>query len=144
VSYRKTQLHEISEVWQNSFVETAVNDALRARFGSLWLHPASAVTMHPDLTLRRAIVERYALGRLFGYSRLATSSHWRRLALVCLAPALPLLFLARTIRAACRSRRSARAYVRSVGPLMLMILARSWGEWLAYVTGRPPGRLSTQ
>jgi hypothetical protein len=143
VSYSRKRLDEIREVWQDSFVETAVNNALRARFGNLWLHPASAVTMRRHLTLRRAIVERYALGRLFGYSRLASSSPGRRIALVCLAPALPLLFLARTMKAASRSRRSASAYVRSFGPLMLMILARSWGEWLAYMTGRPPGTLST-
>jgi hypothetical protein len=28
-------------------------------------------------------------------------------------------------------------FVRAFVPLSLMILARSWGEWPAYLTGRP-------
>jgi hypothetical protein len=138
VSYRRRQLEQIREVWQEAFVETAVNGALRARFGALWMHPASGVTMHRHLTLRQAVVERYAFGRLFGYSRLAASGRGRRLALACLAPAIPLLLLARTAGKASRSRRLGVAFLRSLVPLSLMILARFWGEWLAYLSGRPP------
>jgi hypothetical protein len=137
-SYLRSRLETIREVWNESFVEATVNDALSARYGNLWLHSASEVTMHRHLALRAAVVERYRLGRLFGFSRLAGCSAKRRLALALFSPALPVLLLTRMAGAASRSRPNARAFVRSFVPLTLMVLGRSFGEWLAYVTGLPP------
>jgi hypothetical protein len=140
VSYQRSRLEVIRDLWDDSFVESAVNAALEARFGSLWMEPASEVTMHRHLTLHEAIAERYAFGRLFGSSRLHTSGRGRRLALALFGPALPLLLLARMVRTALRSRANAAALTRAFVPLTMMILGRSWGEWLAYLTGRPPRR----
>ncbi|MEQ1899042.1 MAG: glycosyltransferase [Vicinamibacterales bacterium] len=140
VSYRRSRLDTIRELWQETFVETTINDALAARFGRLWLHPGPEVTLHRHLPLRDAIVERYTLGRLFGYSRLATSTPRQRFFYAAFAPALPLVLLGRMLGTALRSRRHAAAFVRSFIPLTLMVLGRSWGEWLAYVTGAPPRR----
>ncbi len=136
VAYKRNELEAIRGLWEETFVETAINDALRVRFGALWLAPDSEVTMYRRITLRDAIRERYAYGRLFGYSRLARFSPARRLVYAVLAPALPLLLLGRMASAAFGSRRNRRAFVRSLAPLTLMVLARCWGEWLAYVTGR--------
>jgi hypothetical protein len=141
VVYKRSELEAIRPVWDDSFVETAVNEALRARFGTLWIHPGSEVTIYRHVTLRTAVTERYAFGRLFGWSRIATWSSGRRLLYALFAPALPLLLLGRMVTVALRSRRLAGALVRSLLPLTLIVLARSWGEWLAYLTGRLPRSL---
>ena len=138
VSYDRGRLDAIHDVWQNTFVETAVNDALAVRFGRLWLDETSEVTVHRRLTLREALYERYLFGRLFGYSRLAGISGRRRLLYAAFAPALPLLLLQRLTSAARRSHRHTEALQRSWLPLTLMVLSRSLGEWLGYITGRPP------
>ena len=138
VSYARSRLEAVRDLWTDTFVEAAVNRALAARFGALWMHVASEVTMHRHLTLREALRERCALGRVFGWSRIATSGPRRRLFYATFAPALPLLLLGRLTAAAMRSRRHRAALVRSLIPLTVLVVGRSWGEWLAYVTGRPP------
>jgi hypothetical protein len=138
ISYQRSALDAVPELWRETFVETVVHDALASRFGSLWLHPDAVVTMHRNLTLGNAIYERYAFGRLFGYSRLATASPGQRIFYALFAPALPVLLLGRMVRAATRSSTQAAACLRSFVPLALMLFGRSWGEWIAYVTRRPP------
>lgn len=144
VAYKLAELQAILSTWDKAFVETEVNAALCTRFGTLWLHPASEVTLDRHVTLRAAVKERYALGRLFGCSRVDRCSPGWRLVYVLFAPVLPLLLLGRMARVALRSRRHAGAFLRSLGPLTVIVLARSWGEWLAYLTGRPPARWSTR
>ena len=141
VAYKRHQLDTIRNLWEETFVETAINDALRARFGTLWLTPASEVTMYRQITLRDAIHERYVFGRLFGYSRVRRWSLARRLVYALGAPVLPFLLLGRMARVAFGSRRNGRAFMRSLAPLALMVLARCWGEWLAYLTGHYPRSL---
>ncbi len=137
VAYQRVRLEAVRTLWESTFVESLINKALCTRAASLWIEPASIVTMSRPIALRDAVHERYAYGRLFGYSRLATCSTGRRLFYALFAPALPLLMLGRMGRAALRSRRHAAMFVRSIFPLTAMVLARSWGEWLAYLTGRP-------
>jgi hypothetical protein len=139
--YRKADLAAVAGLWSTDFHETAIHDALRARFGPLWLEPRSEVTMARHVKLRDALYERYAFGRLFGCKRIRFISRGRRLYYAILAPALPALLLLRMARKALRSRRLARAFLRSLLPLMAMVLTWSWGEWLGYVTGRHPRSL---
>ena len=135
VAYKRSELATIRDLWEETFVETAINEALRARFGSLWLTPSSEVTMCRPVTLRTAVYERYAFGRLFGYSRIARCSFVRRLMYALFAPGLPFLMLGRMAGVALRSRQHTRAFLRSLAPLVIIVLARCWGEWLAYLTG---------
>jgi len=138
VSYDRGRLEAVRAIWQDTFVETAVNNALATRFGGLWLEAASEVTIQKKLTLREAVRERYILGWLFAYNRLASANLGQRLFYAAFTPALPLLLLARLTRAALHSRRHATALTRAWLPLALMVLGRSMGEWLGYVTARPP------
>ena len=69
VAYSKARLAAIADTWKVYFHETAINDALRERFGELWLEPLSRVTMSRHVTLGDALYERYAFGRL-GCTRL--------------------------------------------------------------------------
>ncbi len=138
VSYRRDRLDAIGDLWREIFHETAINDALRSRFGQLWLEPNAAVAMRRHVGFRDAVYERYAFGRLFGCTRLEFSPAWRRAYYVLLAPTLPVLLLTRM---ALRSLASARArvrFVRSFPHLVALVLAWSWGEWLGYLTRRRP------
>ena len=139
ISYRRRALEAVAASWGEGFVETSVHEALQARFGVLWMEPASQVTIDRRLTLREALLERYAYGRLFGSSRLAGCSTGKRVFLAAFAPGLPLLFLARMAAVALRSRGKAAAFGRSLGALILIVIARTFGEWLGYVTGSAAG-----
>jgi hypothetical protein len=141
VAYSRRALEAVRACWEREFVEAAVNGALRERFGSLWMAPASEVTLTRRLELSAAVRERYAFGRLFACSRLAACSTRQRVLYAVFAPGLPILLLGRMLRAAARSPRHSTALLRAWVPLVLMVMGRSWGEWLAYVTGRPPRSL---
>ncbi|MEQ1899041.1 MAG: glycosyltransferase [Vicinamibacterales bacterium] len=142
VAYDRAQLDAIRDVWSGSFEEPAVHNALRERFGVLWLTPDSEVAMRRSVSLYAALAERYAFGRIFGHTRIAHVSTARRCLYAVVAPALPVLLLGRMAMKAVRSSRLARNFVRGFLPLAAMVLCWSWGEWLGYVTGRPPHRLA--
>ncbi|MGH7476597.1 MAG: glycosyltransferase [Longimicrobiales bacterium] len=141
VAYRRELLQAVSPLWQRIFHETAINDALRQRFGSLWLEPAAEVRMRRNVRFADAVYERYAFGRLFGCTRLDFGSTADRLYYALLAPALPLLLLARMARRALPHPQARKRFLRALGPLAAMVLAWSWGEWLGYLTRRRPTNL---
>lgn len=141
VSYRRESLAAVRDLWQVHFHETAINDALRERFGSLWLEPKARVSMARHVALGDALYERYAFGRLFGCTRLGFCSSGRRLYYCVLAPLLPAVLLARMGRKALASGRLLRNFLRACVPLTLMVLCWSWGEWLGYLTRRHPRSL---
>jgi len=103
-SYKRAQLDEVRDAWTEIFHETAINDRLRDRFGSLWLCERSEVTMGRHVTLRDALFERYAFGRLFGCTRIGYVSRAKRLYYALLAPLLPLLLLGRMANKAQQGR----------------------------------------
>jgi hypothetical protein len=141
VSYRRQSLQAIAELWQVHFHETAINEALRERFGALWLEPKSRVSMMRHVSLADALYERYAFGRLFGCTRLDFCSAGRRWYYCALAPLLPLVLLARMAAKAASSTQLLGRFLRSIVPLALMVLCWSWGEWLGYLTRRHPKSL---
>jgi hypothetical protein len=133
VAYDRERLEQIRDLWAVRFEEPAVHDALRVRFGSLWLTPESEVTMRRSVLVRDALAERYAFGPHLTVSR--------RCLYALLAPALPVLLLGRMASKARKSPRLAGNFLRGFAPLVAMVLCWSWGEWLGYVTGRPPRTL---
>ena len=141
VAYDRAQLDTVRDLWSVSFEEPTVHDALRKRFGALWLTSDSEVTMRRSVSFGQALRERYAFGRIFGHTRIAQVSRTRRWAYAAFAAALPVLLLGRMTLKACSSRKLFLNYLRSFGPLVAFVFYWSWGEWLGYVTGRPPQRL---
>jgi hypothetical protein len=140
-AYRREQVEAVRDIWKTYFHETAINDALRQRFGALWLEPESEVTMGRHVKLSDAVYERYAFGRLFSCTRIGFVGAGRRLYYTVFSPALPVLILGRMAAKALRSRKLAAAFLRAIVPLKLMVFAWSWGEWLGYVTGKHPRSL---
>jgi hypothetical protein len=141
VSYRRDYLDEFRFLWAEFFHETAVNDALRKRFGPLWINPRAEVKMRRHVRFADALRERYAFGRLFGCTRLEFTGKGRGLLYAVFAPGLPVLLLGRMISAALRRRRNLLTFLKALPPLILMVLAWSWGEWLGYLTRCRPQSL---
>lgn len=141
VAYRRAYLDAIRPLWSSIFHETAINEALRERFGALWLVPEAEVRMRRNVRFGDAVYERYAFGRLFGCTRLEFAGPGRRLYYTLFAPALPLLLMGRMARKAFSAPQHAKAFVRALPPLTIMVLAWSWGEWLGYLTQRRPRSL---
>ncbi len=140
VAYRRDQLQAIESLWREIFHETAINDALRERFGELWLAADAEVSMRRNVRFGDAVYERYAFGRLFGCTRLQFAAD-RRLYYSLLAPALPVLLLGRIARKALRSRESTIRFARALPVLIVLVAAWSWGEWLGYLTRKRPRSL---
>ena len=141
VAYRRSFLAEIAPLWEHIFHETAINEALRDRFGALWLEPRAQVRMRRNVRFSDAVYERYAFGRLFGCTRLEFAGGGHRLYYVVLSPLLPVLLLGRMAGKAARSATGIRNFVRSAPFLVAMVAAWSWGEWLGYATRRRPRSL---
>ncbi|MEJ7812192.1 MAG: glycosyltransferase [Gemmatimonadaceae bacterium] len=141
-AYRRAQLDEIAPLWGTIFHETAVNDALRERFGLLWLTPDAEVRMRRTVRFADAVYERYAFGRLFGCTRLDFVDGRKRLMFSLLAPALPALLLGRMAGKALRRPAAIPIFLRALPALTAMVLAWSWGEWLGYLTRRRPASLN--
>ncbi len=143
VGYRRSALEAIAQTWSSTFFhETAVNDALRRRFGPLWLTPRARVTMDRRVTLGGALYERYAFGRLFGCTRLEFASAGMRAAYTLLAPLLPLLLMARMAARALPAARLRAPFLRALPVLGCLVVSWSLGEWLGYLTRRRPARLT--
>jgi hypothetical protein len=142
VAYRRSQIAQVAAAWGDQFLETAAHEALRRRFGPLWMVPEAEVRTKRSVRLADAIQERYGFGRLFAYTRIQFTGPARRMFYAALAPALPLLLMVRMARKALHSRACTLRYCRALPELTLLVLAWSWGEWLGYLTRRGPRSLA--
>lgn len=138
ISYKRAALLSVRELWSNSYRETTVNWALRARGEKLFLDPRLTVEQHrPPITIRAAYRERIEWGRMFAETRGAASGLRRRLVYAAGAPALPLLLGARVLGHMLRQQRTAGQIFKSL-PLAVFLLS-GWavGELQGYLAGLP-------
>ena len=143
VAYQMSHLQAVSDLWRDGFHETVTHGALSERFGPLWLCPRAEVQVKRDVTFGDAVYERYAFGRLFGATRIAHAGIGRRLYFAAVSPALPFLFMARMTGKALQDAGLQKQFLRALPAILTMVAAWSWGEWLGYVTGRRPARITT-
>ena len=125
VAYRREYLDKIADTWRGFFHETAVNEALRRRFGPLWLVPDSEVRTSRRVGLMDAIHERYAFGRLFGCTRTQFCGLGHRAYYAVFAPCLPLLLGARMLVTAAVRPRLWKSFGAAIPALAVLILAES-------------------
>ena len=143
VAYRRVDLVSLRNAWLNGFNETEMHGLLQERYGPLLFRPDAEVRVRRDVTFGDAVYERYAFGRLFGSTRVAQSPARRRMWFALVSPALPFLLMARMTAKARADKNLMRRFIASLPALLTMVLAWSWGEWLGYVTGRRPSRITT-
>jgi hypothetical protein len=143
VAYHRSHLEAVRDLWKDGFHESEVHDALRKRFGPLYLCPAAEVRVRRNVRFSDAVYERYAFGRLFGATRVAHTGRGRRLYYAAFSPALPALLLTRMTSTAAKSRTTRARFLKALPSIAAMVLAWSWGEWLGYATNRRPERITT-
>lgn len=144
VSYKMQALREIADVWQHEFHEPSVHGALENRGGKLLITPAIAVHQRRQLTLRHALWDRYAFGRLFGSTRATSVSFGKRLVYALLAPALPVLLVVRLSRHIMDKKRHRGEFFRALPAIILLASAWAWGEFIGYLTGTSEASLMPQ
>lgn len=142
VSYKRGVLEGVRELWHTEFHENVVNGALGRSGLTLWFDPGLMVYQRRPLDARRALRDRYAFGRLFGSTRVASSSLPVRLARAGAAVLMPPLLVARVARNLVQRRRHGAQLLRCLPWLMLLSAAWMWGEAVGYLTGVPDGSLT--
>ncbi len=143
VAYHRSHLDQIRALWSEGFHETEIHNALRQRFGPLYLCPTAEVRVRRNVRFGDAVYERYAFGRLFGATRVAHGSAARRAYYALFSPALPVLLMSRMTASAVRNPEARSSFVKALPALAAMVAAWSWGEFLGYVTQRRPRRITT-
>ncbi len=137
VSYKRTVLESVRELWHERYKEVTVNWALARRQVVLWQRPQVVVFQdRGKLSFRRLVSERFSWGRLFGSIRTREMPLWRRLVYVVLSPLIPVVLLARMTRKVLMTRRHVGAFVRALPALVALTAIWCAGEFLGYLTGR--------
>ncbi len=142
VGYRREDLDRLHVSWAPLFLETAVHDGLKEQVGPLHLSDKARLTMRRHVTLPSAIRERYVFGRLFGASRMKFTPALHKWKYRLAAPILPAMLMRRMGEKALFAPELRQHFLRSIGPLTLMIMAWSVGEWLGYWTETHPEDLT--
>lgn len=144
VTYKRAALEAIRETWLAEFHENQVHDALQTLGETLWLEPRIVVYQKRLFSLRQAIRDRYAFGRLFGSTRAASVSASRRVVYLASSLPLPALLVLRVAGHVFRKRRCEWAFIRSFPALLLICTVWAWGEFAGYLTGRPEASLAAR
>jgi predicted dehydrogenase len=144
VSYKRDALLKIRQLWATEFHENVVHAALTGSGQSLWLSPRIIVRQKRAMTLRDAVRDRYAFGRLFGSTRVEGMPAAGRLKLTLLCILLPAVLLMRIASHLARTRRYTTASLRALPALLLISTVWAWGELVGYVTARPDHTLSAR
>jgi len=141
VSYKRETLDQARSLWKDSFHETTFHDHLLQSGKTLWLAPDLIVYQHrQNLSLAKALKERYVWGRSFAGTRAQHCSSAQRLAFLALSPLLPFVLLSRKIRAILQKKRLIPEFMKAFPYLILLTLFWSVGEFAGYWTAKPAGR----
>ena len=144
VTYKRSALMAVRDSWATEFHENVVHAALAAKGQSLWLSPRILVRQKRQISLRDAVRDRYAFGRLFGSTRVEGANAAARLKLTLVAVLIPVLLLARVAAHIVRTRRYAGAFLRALPALLLISAVWAWGEFVGYLTARPDQSLTAR
>jgi hypothetical protein len=137
VTYKRSALEPIEDVWLHEFHENVVNGRLHERGEVLWFDPRIVVREHRPLTIVKAVRDRYAFGRLFASTRVENAPLAKRLVMAGASLIMPPVLAARAARNLL-SRRRHRAQIVRCAPALLFV-ASVWmlGEMVGYLTASP-------
>lgn len=133
-AYKREALEKIRHLWTDSFREIVVNGALISSGEGVALDPEIVVHHHrTDLRFSSALRERFIWGRSYAITRSAIISDGRRYLHAALAPALPILLLARMARTTRTRGRHFPAFIRAWPHLVPLLIFWSVGEMVGYI-----------
>jgi hypothetical protein len=136
VSYKRQPLMAIRDVWLDAYQETTAHSAFRTRGETLFLDDRPVVYQNrPQISIWKAISERYAWGCVFGKTRVRELTFARRAALSAGTMVLPLLILARVGQNMRRQKISIRRIVTTLVVSAPLSIAWSLGELFGYISG---------
>ncbi len=135
VSYKRTILDEIGEIYRNGFYETFVNEELKKRGHQLLLTPSAIVYHKKNYETRRAAEHSYHLARSFAAQRVADSDFLKRAFFAATSLILPVLLPARIILATLKKGRHLKELVGATPYLIFLMLIWSYGEFCGYLFG---------
>lgn len=137
IAYKKSVLQRILSVWQDSFHETTVNDALLAQGQKLALSPQVVIYQHrSNLRFGNALRERFVWGRSYAATRTQLSNKAKRLIYVVLSPILPFVLVSRMTLIVFKKGRHVAAFLKALPLIILLSFCWSWGELVGYLTAR--------
>ncbi|MGQ0734665.1 MAG: hypothetical protein ACT4QD_13550 [Acidobacteriota bacterium] len=135
VTYKRAALERVRPAWQESFREVVVNGELMSLGHTIALDPQIIVYQNRlDLSLGRALRERFVWGRSYAATRRASLTAPKRFAYAVLSPLLPAILLIRMARTSWE-RGSFGIFARVVHLTVLLLAAWSAGEGVGYVRG---------
>jgi glycosyltransferase involved in cell wall biosynthesis len=135
VSYKRSALEEIREVYKDGFFETFANEELRSRGHSLLMMPSAVVYHNKSYKLRDVIPHSYHLARSYAARRVASSTKSRRLLFIAGSLMLPFLLPARVVAAIATKRRNGVQLARAFPLLVVLLTIWSYGEFAGYIAG---------
>ncbi len=140
VSYKRSALESIRPIWQESFHEPAVNQALTSRGEKLALSPHILVYQHRNnLRLGGVLKERFIWGRSYAASRCKFLGSTKRILYVTLSPILPGVLFLRMSMNIIKKGRCIGAFLRAFPLITILTLSWSLGELSGYLTERAHG-----
>ena len=138
LAYKREALMAIRDVWAEAYHETTVHWALHRQGKRLFLDNRPVVYQkRPQLTVRQALSERIAWGRVFAETRIKEISTSRRFLFALGSLLLPPLMLARVYRHMRRQKQTLGKMFSTLPIVFLLVVGWSVGELLGYLTGEP-------
>lgn len=135
VTYKRAELERVRPVWEKSFNEIVVNDALKSAGKTIALDPQVIVYQNRrGLSLGSAVRERFSWGRSYAATRRSSLRAPQRLAYAALSPVLPAVLLLRMARTSWR-RGSFGTFARALPLIGMLLVTWSAGEGVGYLLG---------
>jgi GT2 family glycosyltransferase len=135
VTYKRSELERVRSVWDRTFNEIVVNDALKSAGKTIVLDPEVIVYQNRrGLSLGAAVRERFSWGRSYAATRRAMLTAPQRLAYAALSPVLPAVLLMRMARTSWR-RGSFATFGRALPLIGMLLVTWSAGEGVGYLLG---------
>lgn len=135
ISMKRWVLERGREFAQGEFWKTYWCGQLQADGLQLHLAPQLIVRYRRDYDLWPFLIRRFHHGRCFAGMRVRQLSALERVAYIAGAPVLPVLLLARTVRAVLPKRRYLGKVVLAMPVIFLAVLSWAVGELIGYFSG---------
>jgi glycosyltransferase involved in cell wall biosynthesis len=134
IAYSRNLLIEHQDILADGYWEVVLHPLLMME-GTFRAVPEMVVYHSGLFGYGYYLSQRYLLSRVWGGTQRQKVSQSKRLIYLITAPILPFLLLFRIASCAYRSKQYVNKFVQSFLPLIPVVFAYVWGEWLGYLIG---------
>lgn len=131
--YRREDILEHQDLLEKGFWEPSFHSRFRQKNMTLYLSADLQVTHRNRYSLKQFFKQRLEHGKEFALARVNEISTFKRLVLIVLSPALPVLFLKKIIASIYRQGAYKSKLAKALPWLLLFLLAWGLGEARGYV-----------